>query len=237
MKLTHLMFADDLLLFSKGDAQSMMVLVRSLCSFSQASGLKMDQQKSCAYFNGVDKSLAGDILGVSGFKEGNLPIKYLGVPITVGRLKKQDCAVLIDKIMGRIRSLGAWDRVHYIYLKGTHWLDYKPSSNVSWHWRKICQIHNLIKEGFCENVWIVGNGNYSVKGCYNWMRNPKPSVDWYMSVWNGVGIPKHKFMVWLLMQHALRLKDKLYHLGIAPDDHCCIYYAAAETNEHLMNDC
>ncbi|XP_074305388.1 uncharacterized protein LOC141640516 [Silene latifolia] len=63
--------------------------------------------KSNAYFNGVGNRLKDEITSVSGFKEGTLPFKYLGVPITAGRLKKRDCTVLIDKIVDRIRSLGA----------------------------------------------------------------------------------------------------------------------------------
>ncbi|XP_074299262.1 uncharacterized protein LOC141630325 [Silene latifolia] len=107
IRLTHLMFADDLLLFCKGDAQSIMVLLRAYESFSRASGLKMNPQKSCAYFNGVPSGLKKEILSVSGIKEGSLPFKYLGVPITAGRLKKSDYGVLIDKIVERIRYLGA----------------------------------------------------------------------------------------------------------------------------------
>ncbi|XP_074300630.1 uncharacterized protein LOC141631922 [Silene latifolia] len=107
LKLSHLMFADDLLMFCKGDAASMMVLLRAFSSFSLASGLKMNSTKSEVYFNGVPATLRKDILSISGFIEGQLPFKYLGVPITAGRLKKNDCAVLIDKIVERIRSLGA----------------------------------------------------------------------------------------------------------------------------------
>ncbi|XP_074301484.1 uncharacterized protein LOC141632879 [Silene latifolia] len=44
---------------------------------------------------------------VSGFVEGELLIRYLGVPITTGRLRNKDCTTLIDRIVDRIRSLGA----------------------------------------------------------------------------------------------------------------------------------
>ncbi|XP_074314243.1 uncharacterized protein LOC141649452 [Silene latifolia] len=38
LKLSHLMFADDLLLFCKGNAQSVMILLRAFSTFSKASG-------------------------------------------------------------------------------------------------------------------------------------------------------------------------------------------------------
>ncbi|XP_074265375.1 uncharacterized protein LOC141587805 [Silene latifolia] len=53
IKLSHLMFADDLLLFSKGDVGSIMVLLRAFATFSRASYLHMSPTKTNAYFNGV----------------------------------------------------------------------------------------------------------------------------------------------------------------------------------------
>ncbi|XP_074300954.1 uncharacterized protein LOC141632295 [Silene latifolia] len=107
MQLTHLMFADDLLLFSKGDIPSIMVLLRSFATFSAATGLQMNNLKSNIYFNGVHSSIKSDILQVSGFSEGVLPFKYLGVPISAGKLSIKHCYGLIEKITERIRGFAA----------------------------------------------------------------------------------------------------------------------------------
>ncbi|XP_074314953.1 uncharacterized protein LOC141651130 [Silene latifolia] len=107
LKLTHLMFADDLLLFCKGDAQSIMTILRTFSTFSKSSGLNMSKGKSNAYFNGVPEELKNDILKVSGLVQGTLPFKYLGVPIKTTRLNAQDCAPLIDKLLSKIRGVGA----------------------------------------------------------------------------------------------------------------------------------
>ncbi|XP_074305630.1 uncharacterized protein LOC141640850 [Silene latifolia] len=45
VKLENLMFADDVLLFSRGDACSMMLLLRSFSTFSEASGLQTTRLK------------------------------------------------------------------------------------------------------------------------------------------------------------------------------------------------
>ncbi|KAK9723757.1 hypothetical protein RND81_05G023300 [Saponaria officinalis] len=100
------MFADDLLLFCKGDVQSLMLILRTFSTFSTASGLTMSKGKSNAYFNGVAAGLKTEILQVSGLVEGSLPFKYLGVPIKTTRLTTQECKPLIDKIVNRIRGLG-----------------------------------------------------------------------------------------------------------------------------------
>ncbi|XP_074292582.1 uncharacterized protein LOC141619463 [Silene latifolia] len=56
LKLTHLMFADDLLLFCKGNAHSVMLLMRAFSSFSEATGLNTNNTKSEIFFNGMDES-------------------------------------------------------------------------------------------------------------------------------------------------------------------------------------
>ncbi|XP_074283201.1 uncharacterized protein LOC141607750 [Silene latifolia] len=53
VKLNHLMFADDLLMFCKGNAQSIMLFIKAFSSFSIASGLTMNNAKSEVYYNGV----------------------------------------------------------------------------------------------------------------------------------------------------------------------------------------
>ncbi|XP_074318548.1 uncharacterized protein LOC141655362 [Silene latifolia] len=108
LKLTNLMFADDVLMFCKGDASSMLLILKAFNTFSKTSGLKISLSKSNAYFNGaVSDTLKNYILSVSGFKEGSIPFKYLEMPIQTTRLRRKDCDVLIEKICKRIHGLGA----------------------------------------------------------------------------------------------------------------------------------
>ncbi|XP_074302885.1 uncharacterized protein LOC141637220 [Silene latifolia] len=107
LKLTHLLFVDDLLMFCKGDVNSIMLLLRVVATFSATSGLRVNAAKSEVVFNGVAPGLKQDITEISGFTEGMLPFKYLGIPIQARRLTKTDCNVLIKKIVLRVRSIGA----------------------------------------------------------------------------------------------------------------------------------
>ncbi|XP_074288659.1 uncharacterized protein LOC141613813 [Silene latifolia] len=91
----------------RGDAESMMLLLRSFSTFSKATGLKVGASKSNAYFCGVPDQLKQEILSVSGFSEGELPFRYLGMPIQTTRLQKRDCECLVEKICTRIHSFGA----------------------------------------------------------------------------------------------------------------------------------
>ena len=53
---------------------------------------------------GVDTDVANAIWSALQFPSGNLPMKYLGVPLITSTLKKGDCDELIRKISARITS-------------------------------------------------------------------------------------------------------------------------------------
>ncbi|XP_058742458.1 uncharacterized protein LOC131614945 [Vicia villosa] len=77
----NLYFADDILLFSRGDnilAEMMMAYKK----FSKAKGLVVNPQKCRLYYACIDVLTQRDILEASGFQEGQLPFKYLGVHVT-----------------------------------------------------------------------------------------------------------------------------------------------------------
>ncbi|XP_074266680.1 uncharacterized protein LOC141589959 [Silene latifolia] len=90
-----------------GDVQSIMLMLRALATFSATSGLRVNAARSEVVFNSVAPGLKHDITEIYGFAKGVLPFKYLGIPIQAGRLTKTDCNVLIDKIVLRVRSIGA----------------------------------------------------------------------------------------------------------------------------------
>lgn len=62
IKLHHVCFADDLLLFTKGDTSSVQQVMLVLDQFAAASGLKANQLKSCIYFGGVTDKVKHKIL-------------------------------------------------------------------------------------------------------------------------------------------------------------------------------
>ncbi|XP_074288649.1 uncharacterized protein LOC141613805 [Silene latifolia] len=81
--------------------------MRAFSSLSKASGLTMNNAKSEIFFNGVAEDIKEGIKLVTGFREGTMPFRYLGVPIKAGRLTKLECTALTEKMVARIRGLGA----------------------------------------------------------------------------------------------------------------------------------
>lgn len=105
LNLCHLCFADDLFLFANGDANSIRMIKRTLEHFQDVSRLAPNLQKSAIFFSGVKHDMKMQILEILGFKEGFLPIKYLGLPLILSRLRKEHCMELVSKITARISSL------------------------------------------------------------------------------------------------------------------------------------
>ncbi|GKD92540.1 hypothetical protein Tco_1372377 [Tanacetum coccineum] len=83
VKLTHLCFADDLMVFSHGDHDSIAISKSVMEDFSRFFGLKPSLEKSWVFFRNVSIQAQNAILEVFPFSIGVLPIKYLGVPLDV----------------------------------------------------------------------------------------------------------------------------------------------------------
>ena len=100
--LSHLIFADDIFLFCRGDVASVTCLNEGLSLFSSLSGLVPSWHKSSCFFSAVDASTQSEILRVTGFQGGSLPITYLGLPLITSKLSARDCQPLIAKFCSKI---------------------------------------------------------------------------------------------------------------------------------------
>jgi hypothetical protein len=102
-KLTHICFADDLMLFCHADPASVMILKSSLDRFSTLSGLAINLAKSSLYLSGITSDLRNTITEQLGIHETSLPVRYLGVPLLSSRLTHTDCLPLLERITTRIK--------------------------------------------------------------------------------------------------------------------------------------
>lgn len=67
LHLNHLVFADDLLVFCKGDYESVMWNLGSLATFASASGLCANAGKSAIYTCNMDPDIKEKILKDTGY--------------------------------------------------------------------------------------------------------------------------------------------------------------------------
>ncbi|XP_039040642.1 uncharacterized protein LOC120178964 [Hibiscus syriacus] len=102
--LAHLSFADDLLIFCKGKLESILGVITVLVCFYEFSGLKLNVGKCELCTAGISHHIIESIISFTGFKQGRLPVRYLGVPLVTKKLTEKDCQALIDNIKNRIQQ-------------------------------------------------------------------------------------------------------------------------------------
>ncbi|XP_060178257.1 uncharacterized protein LOC132608212 [Lycium barbarum] len=85
--ITHLSFSDDLLLFTRGDHKLVVEIQERFLIFSKASGLQANLNKSSVYLGGVEDTKKDLIMRQLGYADGELPFRYLGIPLDTKKLK------------------------------------------------------------------------------------------------------------------------------------------------------
>ncbi|GJT77535.1 ribonuclease H-like domain-containing protein [Tanacetum coccineum] len=363
------------------DVESARVIIESLDEFKLTSGLVPSIPKSTTFFCNVLNHVKIAILNIMPFSEGELPIKYLGVPLISSRLLNKDCKVLVEKAKNRIgdwknKSLSFAGRLQlckpiissmHIYwasvlaipkgiifdiqnlirgflwcngdyergkakvawvdiclplsegglglrsLKGCSLWDIPIKADVSRGRRKLLQLRDRVRpymwfkigNGEATSIWFdywcdhcplsrflssreISNAGYNtcskvsdlmVHNAWNWPSSwlikapelglvPTPSiqmdtsdvlqwrdsnesisefsvkkvweairprgeeVDWYRMVWFPHCVPRHAFLLWLVMRNSLKTQDRLKQWDVA----AAIYFIWIERNNRLFKD-
>ncbi|KAL9679385.1 hypothetical protein QQ045_017244 [Rhodiola kirilowii] len=102
--LTHLMFADGVLIMAKANMNSILAIKKALDDFYLWSWLEVRYAKSNIYCGGVSRFVAVLLAEGSGFALGQLPFKYLGIPLNSHCLRKHSFDHIIDEMTGKISS-------------------------------------------------------------------------------------------------------------------------------------
>jgi len=104
MGLFQLRFADDLILLCHGDKDSVSVFKQALATFYNMSGLQVNDSKSNCFIAGLNEGEAQVLIQFVGFNEGKCPLRYLGVPLILSKLRVADCKDLVDSITGKVKA-------------------------------------------------------------------------------------------------------------------------------------
>ncbi|XP_042051501.1 uncharacterized protein LOC121796786 [Salvia splendens] len=133
MGISHLAYADDIMVFSQAKTSSLLQLTDCLSHYMKVSGQKVNVGKSCFYLDKKHAAWAREVREVSRFQQGSLPFTYLGSPIFKGWKKTNEGGL-------GIRSLA--DSVEAFSLK--MWWRFREQDSL---WAR-------------EQVrWVVGEGN------------------------------------------------------------------------------
>ncbi|KAL2240842.1 UNVERIFIED_CONTAM: Transposon TX1 uncharacterized protein [Sesamum indicum] len=94
------------------NTDSARVLKVGLDQFAEWSGLRLNIQKSHLIISRSALERKEQLLSILGFQEGQLPMRYLGLPLISSRLSISDCQPLLSKIDARIAG---WEGMSISY--------------------------------------------------------------------------------------------------------------------------
>ncbi|CAN1163134.1 Putative ribonuclease H protein At1g65750 [Linum perenne] len=107
-KLSHIFFADDLVLFGVATVAQATVIQKCLDDFGGASGQRVSKEKSRIYFSkNVSSNLQREISGILGMPTTTNLGRYLGVPIIHGRALNAHYKFLLENLDSK---LAGWKR-------------------------------------------------------------------------------------------------------------------------------
>ncbi|XP_055824484.1 uncharacterized protein LOC129893019 [Solanum dulcamara] len=102
-QINHLSFADDIIIFSSGRSQTLQLIMDTLHTYESTSGQLINRDKSHFMIpSNAFNSTVRRIKQVTGFRQKNSPITYLGCPLYIGRQKLIYYSDLIAKVVARI---------------------------------------------------------------------------------------------------------------------------------------
>ncbi|CAK8531606.1 unnamed protein product [Lathyrus sativus] len=183
MKITNLTFVDDVLLLCKGDETSMQMILKTFRKFSKSTGLMMNPNKCKIYFRGLDTENKKALKELSGFQEGTLPFKYLGIPLSSKRLTINHFMPLVDKIVAIIhhwssRLLSYARRIKLVksiaYAMVQYWMHFLPMPKY------------VIKkvDSICRSITWIGKDAVSRKCLVAWKNTCFPTAQGGMNLLN-----------------------------------------------------
>ncbi|KAJ8427720.1 LOW QUALITY PROTEIN: hypothetical protein Cgig2_022194 [Carnegiea gigantea] len=91
------------------------LLMNAFHEFTRSSGLTVNLDKSNIVFGGDCLHIQQECLNITGFTEGQLPFRYLGMPITASRFTKEECSILVEKITPKVHiSIGQYSVIWHV---------------------------------------------------------------------------------------------------------------------------
>lgn len=102
------LYADDVVLFCHPTFDDIEAVMAILHLFGRASGLRVNYAKSAAALIRCDADVAAPVVELLGCPIVELPITYLGIPLTIRRPTASQLLPLVDRVARSLPSWKAW---------------------------------------------------------------------------------------------------------------------------------
>ncbi|GFZ09700.1 hypothetical protein Acr_21g0002990 [Actinidia rufa] len=176
MDITHLAFADDLILFTRGDVTSVKLSMERLGKFGESSGLSINPAKSNVYMAGIGSEQMEEIKLITGFSVGEFPFRYLGTPVDLARLTIEQFSPLIHKVS---EYISAWAGASLSYA-GRSELIKSVLQGVECFWLSILPIPVGVRDkivSLCRNFLWGGKATVKKKPLVSWKEICRPKKE------------------------------------------------------------
>ncbi|KAL2922219.1 LINE-1 retrotransposable element ORF2 protein [Bienertia sinuspersici] len=218
-KLSHMCFADDLILCCHGDIKSVEIILEAFAIFSSSTRLCANKGKTEVYCSGVEENIVKEILNLTGFVRGSLPFKYLGVPISPRRLAKNHCEVLLDKMSSRIRTRSS----RHLSFAARSVLVNSVLMAVHSYWAHVFLLPKSVIDGIekiCRSFLWYGTSFSTNPGAIKWEDVCKRKKDGGLGfrnigLWNIAMLGKHVWAIatkqdnlWIKWVHSIYIKNQ-----------------------------
>ncbi|XP_072061976.1 uncharacterized protein [Arachis hypogaea] len=265
-RLSHLMFADDLLLFCKASKAQVIEVMHCLDLFSRASGLKVNLHKSKAQCSKRVSERRKEVLsGVSNIRFCNDLGKYLGINIGHARASRKMAQEIIEKISRKLSSqetgkglpLVRWEvaitpkKAGGLGIRDTSCANMALMGKLVWDclnnseklWVQVLK-HKYLRNQSGMNGNSKNSSSATWKNIVSAYEHLKEGLHWnigdvHKSVWYDEWTPfeKFKFTMWLSLHDALPTETFRFKRHLASSDMCKRCNKAQETMEHCLRDC
>lgn len=158
LNMSHLSFADDIMVFTDGSLQSLQGTLMVFDEFAQMSGLTINVTKSSLFAAGKGKRQLETEASNVGLAVCELPVRYLGLPLTTKSMTRPDYEPLLEKIRNR---LSHWTTRHLSYA-GRLQLIKSVIASITNFWSSVfCLPKRCFKEieGMCSAFLWSGSPN------------------------------------------------------------------------------
>ncbi|GKC68404.1 RNA-directed DNA polymerase, eukaryota, reverse transcriptase zinc-binding domain protein [Tanacetum coccineum] len=228
MKLTHVCFADDLLMFCYGDKGSIQTLKEAIEEFGSVSGLKPNYDKSTIIFGSIKEEDKQEIMECVPFKvERPLPQKEFVQTIAKALLTRL-------KTKFAIGGNGGEDIVENgVCVWPEEWTRKYPDLAMN----SRVMINNGKED---ETVWRSKSGKedkFSIRRAYQDLCDNVDDVKWHKIIWFSQNIPKHSFILWMAIQNKLITQDKIRKWGSSDMMACPLCRKDMDSHHHLFFQC
>lgn len=126
-----------------------------------------------------------------------------------------------------------------IYLKNEDFLSIQVKASNSWHWKQLLKCRNALSDGLLDSSWsAVRSGEYKIATAYEWLNGDVGRFRYERIVWRSRIIPKHSFILWLVLSRKLLTLDRLVGWGIeVVQTECILCTEEEESLAHLFFSC